>query len=241
MRTFAAINGAALALISLGVILFAVSLWAITLRQRARQERPEIPHAMRPGPSDTGLETPLLHRLQGWAVVLFAFFVLWFPLAWLLEPSRNQAQAEEFRDIAIARGELAVLPFTEANQLGVGCTRCHGNELQGGVIAFEQGYAYPKNLQTICAGNNDPEHAAIASVEDIEQVIMEGRPEAGMPSWSIRFEGALTDQQVNDIVLYLVEMSSEVVPFEQNVCINPDATEAAIERAQELGTVLELP
>jgi mono/diheme cytochrome c family protein len=227
----AAVNTSALVLIGLGVILFLVSIWALALRQRARQERPEVPYAMRPGPSDTGLETPLLHRLQGWAVLLFGFFVLWFPLAWLLEPSRNQAQAEEFRDIAIARGELAVLPFTEENQLGVGCTRCHGNELQGGVITLGEGYAYPKNLQTICAGNNDPEHAAITSVGDIKQVIMEGRPDAGMPSWSIRFEGALSDQQINDIVLYLVVMSSEFVSEDENVCTNPDAMEAAVERA----------
>ena len=44
-----------------------------------------------------------------------------------------------------------------------------------------------------------------------------------MPSWSIRYQGALDDQQINDIVHYLVDMSSENVPFEDNVCLNPDA------------------
>ncbi len=50
-----------------------------------------------------------------------------------------------------------------------------------------------------------------------------------MPSWSIRFQGALDDQQINDLVNYLVAMSSENVPFEDNVCLNPDASARALE------------
>ena len=52
-----------------------------------------------------------------------------------------------------------------------------------------------------------------------------------MPSWSIREEGALDDQQINDIVVYLVEQSSENVPFEDNVCINEEASTRALEAA----------
>jgi len=69
--------------------------------------------------------------------------------------------------------------------------------------------AYPPNLTTICGGPNTG-HAAIFSVDDIYQVIQEGRN--AMPSWSIRYAGALDDQQINDLVLYLVEMSSQNVP-----------------------------
>ena len=49
-----------------------------------------------------------------------------------------------------------------------------------------------------------------------------------MPSWSIRFQGALNDQQINDLVVYLVKMSSENVPFEDNVCLNPEASARAL-------------
>ena len=52
-----------------------------------------------------------------------------------------------------------------------------------------------------------------------------------MPSWSIRYAGALDDQQINDIVLYLVELSEENVPFEDNVCLNKDAADAALAAA----------
>jgi hypothetical protein len=62
-----------------------------------------------------------------------------------------------------------------------------------------------------------------------------------MPSWSIRFRGALTDQQINDLVVYLIELSSETVPFEDNICLNPEAEARAIEKAATDGTVLERP
>jgi mono/diheme cytochrome c family protein len=240
-------NVGAIILIALAVASLVLFAGTLFLRQRARGRRLEIPRALRPGPSDAALETPLLHRLQGWGVVLVAFFVVWFPIVWLVEPSRNLSQEEDLRAMSIARGAQAVLPFSEDNQLGVGCVRCHGPELKGGIIPFtnpatgQPGFAYPKNLTTICAGNNDPTHAAIASVDDIYQVIEEGRPDSGMPSWSIRFAGALDDQQINDIVLYLIDMSSKVVPYDQNICLNPDAEQAALARAQAAGTVLERP
>jgi mono/diheme cytochrome c family protein len=81
----------------------------------------------------------------------------------------------------------------------------------------------------VCGGPNTG-HPAIYSTEDIYQVIAEGRGEV-MPSWSIRFEGALDDQQINDIVVYLVELSSENVSFEQNVCLNEEASEEALKNA----------
>ncbi|MEX0650789.1 MAG: cytochrome c, partial [Actinomycetota bacterium] len=67
------------------------------------------------------------------------------------------------------------------------------------------------------------------SQDDIYQVIEEGR--GAMPSWSIRYQGALNDQQVNDLVVYLVQMSSENVPFEDNVCLNEEASTRALDEA----------
>ena len=232
-------NLAGVLLLVLGGLLIVASIGALIVRSRARGKGPEIPQGMRPGPSDAALETPLLHRYQGWGVLLVAFFVVWFPLQWLVEPDRNLAQEEELLTLALDRGERAVRPFSEENQLGVGCTNCHGPELQGGIIRVGDGYAYPPDLTTICEGNLNGAHPAIASVDDIYQVIYEGR--TPMPSWSIRHEGALTDQQINDIVTYLIESSSETVPFEDNICLNPDAEARALEKAEADGTVLERP
>jgi hypothetical protein len=232
-------NYTGIAIIALGALLVLVSVGALVLRNRARGRAAEIPAAMRPGPSDAALETPLFLKLQGWGVLLVAFFVLWFPVTWLLEPGTNEAQEQELLDLAHERGALAVEPFSEENQLGVGCVRCHGPELRGGIIQAGNGFAQPPNLTDICEGNLNGAHPAIATVDDIYQVIEEGRN--AMPSWSIRYAGALTDQQINDIVVYLIDMSSENVPFENNICLNPDAETRALELAAANGTVLERP
>jgi mono/diheme cytochrome c family protein len=234
----AAINVTGVVLIGLSVLLIVVSGLSLALRNRTRARGPEIPATMRPGPSDAALETPLLHKLQGWGVLLVAFFVIWFPANWLLEPSRNLTQEDDLTSLAMERGALAVQPFSEENQLGVGCVRCHGPELRGGVILAGDEPQYPPNLTTICAGALG-EHPAIATPEDIYEVIEQGR--GVMPSWSIRYDGALTDQQINDIVVYLIDMSSQFVPMEDNVCLNADAQERALELAAQQGTVLERP
>ena len=157
---------------------------------------------------------------------MLAFFVIWIPATWIFEPSTNLNQEHELTALALDRGSRAVLPFSEENQLGVGCVRCHGPQLTGGIIPLGDRFAFPPNLSTVCGGPNTG-HAAIFSIDDIYQVISEGRN--AMPSWSIRFEGALDDQQINDIVVYLVELSSKNVPFAQNVCLNEDASKAALE------------
>src|SRR5712691_13250395 len=169
-------NTAGVVLLVLGGVFVVAAGAAIVLRSRTtREDRPDIPRAMQPGPSDSALETPLLQKLQGWSVVLLAFFVIWIPFVWLREPSQNLAQEKDLKAQAIARGHLATQLYSEDNQLGVGCVRCHGPALSGGVVQAGAGYAYPPNLQTVCAGPfANPPHSAIFSVDDIYQVIEEG-------------------------------------------------------------------
>jgi mono/diheme cytochrome c family protein len=210
-----------------GALITVAAIAGLALRQRTRETGPDIPEALRPGPSDAALETPLLQKLQGWSVVMLAFFVLWIPATWIFEPSTNLNQEHELKELAIDRGERSVLLFSEENQLGVGCVRCHGPDLTGGIIQAGANYYFPPDLTTVCGGPSTG-HAAIYSIDDIYQVIAEGRPPA-MPSWSIRFEGALDDQQINDIVVYLVDLSSENVSIEENVCVNEEASAKALE------------
>ena len=216
---------AGIGLLIAGALITVAAIAGLALRQRTRETGPDIHDALRPGPSDAALETPLLQKLQGWSVVMLAFFVLWIPATWIFEPSTNLNQEHELKELAIDRGERSVLLFSEENQLGVGCVRCHGPDLTGGIIQTGATYAFPPDLTTVCGGPSAG-HAAIYSIDDIYQVISEGRN--AMPSWSIRFEGALDDQQINDIVVYLVDLSSENVPPEENVCVNEEASAKAL-------------
>jgi mono/diheme cytochrome c family protein len=209
-----------------GALITVAAVAGLALRQRTRETGPDIPDALKPGPSDAALETPLLQKLQGWSVVMLAFFVIWIPATWIFEPSTNLNQDDELKTLALDRGSRAVQLFSEENQLGVGCVRCHGPDLTGGIIQTGATFAFPPDLTTVCGGASTG-HTAIYSTEDIYQVISEGRN--AMPSWSIRFAGALDDQQINDIVVYLVDLSSENVEFEDNVCLNEDASAKALQ------------
>ena len=211
-----------------GGIFVLIAGGVLVLRGRRSAARPDIPVAMRPGPSDADLETPLLNKLQGWGVLLVVFFVIWVPMTWLFEPDRNLSQEQGLLTDAIHRGEADVQLFTEENQGGVGCVRCHGPELQGSrIIDTTTGTVIPTpNLTTVCGGPWTG-HPKIYSLNDIYATIEQGR--GIMPSWSIRFAGALDDQQINDIVNYIVSIQDDTqVTPQHNVCVNPDATKAAV-------------
>jgi cytochrome c553 len=213
-----------------GVLLLIIGGTVLATRSRRRVSAPDIPNAMRPGPADPDLETPLLQKLQGWGVLLVAFFVVWIPATWIFEPDTNLNQETRLLEDSITRGSAAVQAFSEENQGGVGCVRCHGSELKGSRILDTSSGAViaTPNLTTVCGGPWTG-HPAIHSLDDIYTVINQGRA-PNMPSWSIKYAGALTDQQINDIVNYVVSIQDETqVPFEKNVCINPDATKAADE------------
>ncbi|MGQ0670798.1 MAG: c-type cytochrome [Actinomycetota bacterium] len=210
-----------------GVVFIAIAGATIALRGRTKAESPDIPPAMRPGPSDPDLETPLLNKLQGWGVLLVVFFVIWIPLTWLREPSENLAQERALKTDAIERGKDAVQLSSEENQTGIGCVRCHGPELRGSqILDTKTGVVVPTpDLTTVCGGPFAG-HPAIYSLNDVYTTIRQGR--GLMPSWSIRYAGALDDQQISDIVNYL--LSIQDVPFKDNVCLNPEATKRAIEQ-----------
>jgi mono/diheme cytochrome c family protein len=213
-----------------GALIVAIALAVLFLRGRARERGPDIPAAMRPGPADASLETPLLQKLQGWSLVLVLFFSVWIPFTWLREPSENLKQEQDLQAQSIARGQRSVQLFSEDNQAGVGCVRCHGAELRGSVIQAgvdangNPAFVATPNLSTVCGGPNTG-HLLIKSLDDIYTTIEQGRNV--MPSWSIKYKGALDDQQINDIVQYLVFMSSKNVPYAQNICLNQDAADAA--------------
>jgi len=106
-------------LMVLGVVFIVAAGVAITQRGRTRAASPDIPRAMRPGPSDPALETPLLQKLQGWGVILVAFFVIWVPFVWLREPSANLQQEKDLKTAAIARGQRATEFYTAIGKRAV--------------------------------------------------------------------------------------------------------------------------
>ena len=60
---------AGVALAIAGALITVAAIAGLALRRRTRETGPDIPDALKPGPSDAALETPLLQKLQGWSVV----------------------------------------------------------------------------------------------------------------------------------------------------------------------------
>jgi mono/diheme cytochrome c family protein len=229
MHAMVAMSGAQLIVFLAVALILPLGAFFIAWQAKGRGKpkgAPEIPAAMQPGPSDADLEKPRLEKLQGWSVAFVVLFAVMIPLVWLKEPSNNKAQTEALLQDSIARGAQAVQLYSENNQLGVGCVRCHGDNpvMGGGTNIYNGVLVHPPPINNVCGGTSTPIHAAIHNLDDVRQTIMRGRPGTDMPSWSVRFQGALDDQQIQDILNYIVSIQPDGgVTFKNNVCINPKA------------------
>jgi len=204
--------------IAVGIgVLVLIGALGVGLRRSREAPKLDIPGAMRPGPSDADLEKPVLEKLIGWALVFTVFMALWVPVFnWLPETQNNLNDTKASLAESVLRGHETTLPGTQQNPLGFNCQRCHGQNLHGGFNVYNGTLVPVPNLQTVCGGAKY-NHPLIKSLQDIIQTISEGRTGTDMPSWSVRFAGAMDDQQINDLVNYI--LSIQKVPTKDNVCL----------------------
>ena len=220
--TIALIAGALVALA------FVAGLIALAIRRRSARG-PDIPAGMRPGPADEVLERSQLEKVLGWGILFFLVMALWLPVLWLREPDQNLDDAIELIRRSEERGGQWFQVADEENPTGFGCARCHGPEAQGGTVPYttETGEFIPDYpvpaLIDVCGGAEFG-HPQITSVDDIRATIEEGREGTPMPSWSVNFAGPMNDQQLQDLINYLITIQE--VPPDANLCTNPTAAAA---------------
>jgi mono/diheme cytochrome c family protein len=203
---------------SAAAVLIVVGASIAALRRPRRGGGPDIPPAMRPGPSDADLEEPLRTKLYAWGMVFVVIMAITIPVIFLRE---NVTNANDTRDLlaqSVERGKLTTLPGTEVNQIGFNCQRCHGPGLHGGLNIYNGEVVKVPNLQTVCGGAKYG-HPQINGLDDIINTISQGRANTDMPSWSVRYAGAMDDQQINDLVNYI--LSVQKIPAKDNICLNP--------------------
>lgn len=206
------------AAVAIGLAFVGGLIW-LTLRGRPGR-KPDIPPAMRPGPADETLERRKVESLPGWGTLFVLFFTLWIPIQWLNEPTVNVADEVEAVERSVERGGRWYQVSSEENPTGFGCARCHGANAEGGTVSFTNpdGEVIPEYpvppLVNVC------ERLTIEGAGQIRETIMQGRqPNTPMPSWSIRFQGAMNDQQIQDLINYLVTIQN--VPENMNQCLDP--------------------
>jgi cytochrome c553 len=210
-------GGAFLIGVAVGVlVLVAVGAVLAGFRRPRRPAELDIPRGMQPGPSDADLESRLLLRHYAWGLVLVVVLAIWVPVYFMNEPTQNKNDTKISIEESVMRGHLTTLPGTQQNPLGFNCQRCHGPNLHGGQNVFNGNVVPVPNLQTVCGGSKSG-HPLIKSLEDVIATISEGREGTDMPSWSVRFAGAMDDQQINDLVNYII--SIQKVPPKDNLCL----------------------
>lgn len=178
---------------------FAVAYLAVGPgRRRGPKPAGDIPLAARPYHSDEELESSGMERAMAWGVALVVFMALFLPLYWLLEPTRINDWQRKFYDEDVAEGRLL---FAE------NCTTCHGSDAGGGFASspdVDAPWPAPA-LNTFVARYEENEN-----VTDIQAFMLEtvkqGRQGTPMPAWSTLYGGALNDQQIEQIVTYLLSI-----------------------------------
>jgi mono/diheme cytochrome c family protein len=193
-----------LAVVSAILLFFALIVVISSAREKARAAGPSAPPSRRPGPTDEALEGPLLERYQLAGVALTVFLAVLLPFLYLREPVRQKAAAEKELTESVRLGKATFEEF---------CQRCHGPEAEGGVVPR---YVTPgvkgakptdvqaPNLHEIHSRHPDEDVATVAWT-----AIQKGRPPTPMPTWGVRYGGPMNDQQITDLVNYLLTIQSD--------------------------------
>jgi mono/diheme cytochrome c family protein len=193
-----------LAVVSAIFLFFALIIVISSAREKARQAGPSAPPSRRPGPTDEALDGRLLENYQIAGVALTVFLAVLLPFLYLREPARQEAAAAKEQTESVRLGKATYEEF---------CSRCHGDQAQGGTVKryITPGVKNAKptdvqapDLREIHSRHPDEDVAVVAWT-----AIQKGRPPSPMPTWGIRYGGPMNDQQITDIVNYLLSIQTD--------------------------------
>lgn len=226
-------------IVSVGFVLYLFGVYR-KARPEAGSER-VLAANRRGGYSDEELESRVLDRTLGMGLATLAVIAVALPVYWLAEPGRQDGWIQTWDETFVARGET----LYDAN-----CSQCHGGAGVGGVAAY---------TLTDSAGNfvDQVEWKAPAlntvlarySKEEVTFILNWGRPFSPMPAWGAQGGGAMTTQQIQELVSYLetiqlgeADMRAEVDKALTDGYVNAVVTaeetpdEALADRRAELAT-----
>ncbi|MCC6224839.1 MAG: cytochrome c [Microthrixaceae bacterium] len=193
------IGYAVLALVVLGGIAFFVNQLVLGRREAGS----EIELAPNRGPDlpDEELEGRRLNIALWSALGLLVVIALTLPLYWLAEGGRQVGAVKKFEETFVRRGEIL---FGTDPLEGSQCETCHGPKGTGGsasfVITNEDGEYVDTVTWAAPALNTVMWRFSNAEVKDI---LTYGRPGTPMQPWGVEGGGALSDQQLDELLEYM--------------------------------------
>lgn len=181
--------------VALGLAAVAVLVWAgfLVNAGRVRPTRAEeTPANLQPYLTDDELETGRLNKVLVAALIASAVLAVVVPIYYLSEADRQAEAAEGFEERNIEEG----LALYEEFQ----CVNCHSEGGVGGAVAFVEKRS---NLETVW---NVPSINDVFYRYDRDEVrywIVFGRAGSPMPAAGLEGGGAMTTQQVDQVLDYL--------------------------------------
>jgi mono/diheme cytochrome c family protein len=160
---------------------------------------------------DDAMEGPRLDRALSWGLITLAFVAIALPVYWLREPTREANALKGFDQRSVARGaELfeSAQSKLPPGHIAAGCADCHGNKGQGGVVLFTLQDPRDKN-KVIPVKWEAPALNTVLfrfSPDEVRKILEFGRPPTPMPAWGVNGGGALGDQQLDDLVNFLISI-----------------------------------
>jgi mono/diheme cytochrome c family protein len=181
----------------LTIAIVAVLVWVGYLVTSGRRKRrtEETPKNLQPWLADEDLENTRLNRVLGSAVVSAAVLAILLPVYYVNESHRQAQAAESFDHLYVEEGEHWFEKFE--------CSRCHTLDGSGGSAAFVEprsGLSVPWTAPSL----NDVLFRY--SEEEIRFWIEFGRPGTPMPPAGLAGGGAMTVQEVDQVLAYIHEI-----------------------------------
>lgn len=218
----------------IGLVGFALAYFLVGPGQRRGPKRnADIPLAMRPYHSDEELEGRGMERAMAWGVALAVFSALFIPLYWLIEPERINRSVDNFYAADVSSGRAL---YQNA------CASCHGVNLEGGSAPHPDpniSAAWPAPaLNNVVARYQDSE--IVDDVREfIELTLIYGRNGSPMQAFSVGQGGVYSDNQINQIVAYILSVQTGQLPVAQTTAFGDGAQLYAANCARCHGVGLE--
>jgi len=193
------IGYAVLALIVLGGIAFLINQFAVGRREAGSEV--ELAPNRKPYLDDAELEGPKLNLALWSALGLLVVIAITLPLYWLAEGGRQEGAVKDFNKTFTHEGE--VLFGTDPLE-GSQCETCHGPKGTGGSASFVITNEKGEYVDTVTW--NAPALNTVLwrfSAAEVKDILTYGRPGTPMQPWGVAGGGALSDQQLDDLIHYL--------------------------------------
>jgi mono/diheme cytochrome c family protein len=215
---------------SIGAVIAVITgigfVWYVIANIRAGRDEVaseiELAPNRKPYFDDEGLEGPRLTRALSTGLVLLGVCAVGLPLYWLAEPSRQEGAIEMFDDTFIHRGARLFAPTAEG---GYNCAGCHGAEGVGGVAPYTLTDADAEFVATVSWQAPALNTVLLRySKEELREILTYGRPGTPMPAWGAEGGGALTTQQIDELIAYLasIQLTSDEAKAEAEELLRKD-------------------